>query len=205
MKNSIYFLLIALLACATASCASAPTTPISLPKDVPLADGGYLDKVWLNRSAISEKLYSGIELSPITAIGVSDGKAVTVDDAKSWLREGFVGDSSRKTPTVGTMTKSVARLNLVVTEIDPGSTAARFWAGELGAGHAWVQVEGTLLGLEDHPVLAYFAHRQRASGVLTLENSRGKDSSPVLIRRMMLASGKKFRKEAMSTLNIEAK
>ena len=63
-----------------------------------------------------------------------------------------------------------ARLELAITEMTPGSSSVRLWAGEFGAGHAFVQVEGQVLYVESGTELATFCDRRRASGAAGLKD-----------------------------------
>lgn len=57
---------------------------------------------------------------------------------------------------------------LAITEMDPGSRAMRWWFGEFGAGHSYVQVEGSFVDAHSGEELFRFAERRRGSAVLDI-------------------------------------
>ncbi len=77
-----------------------------------------------------------------------------------------------------------AVLHIAITEMTPGSAGGRIFAGELGMGHAFVQVEGRLVDLESGKDLVAFADRRRSSGAIGFEDMGG-DAGPRLVRRML--------------------
>lgn len=77
-----------------------------------------------------------------------------------------------------------AQLDIAITEINPGSRAGRFFAAELGAGHAYVQVEGKLSSVPAGIVLATFSEKRRSSGLAgTLDMLQ--DAGPILMKQML--------------------
>ena len=200
-KNKIPLLLAATL---VASCASVPVETRSFQETAEFTEGDYLDKIWFDSEVIAQENYSGVVLASVAALGVSDVKNISVNEAVMWLREGFGENVSEQVPIAGDSSGALARLDLLLTELDPGSTAKRFLAGELGAGHAWIQVEGTLFSADDEVVLAQFVHRTRASGVATFENSRFRDSGPILIKRMLVRTAEEIQKEITDALRDQS-
>ena len=76
-----------------------------------------------------------------------------------------------------------ADLNLALTKIDQGNANSRMWAGELGMGHAIVQVEGKVVS-KDGKKLASFSEQRRNSGAAGLRDIGG-DAGPALVNEML--------------------
>jgi hypothetical protein len=68
--------------------------------------------------------------------------------------------------------------------MDPGSRAKRLWAGEFGAGHAQLQIEGKVVDTENGEVIAAFAERRRSSGALGAKDLAG-DAGPHIIEHLV--------------------
>jgi hypothetical protein len=75
-----------------------------------------------------------------------------------------------------------------------GSAFARMVAGELGAGHGWVQIEGRVTDEESGVLLVSFADRRRGSGAVGFRDLGG-DSGPAMVREMITAIGFGIRSE----------
>ena len=76
------------------------------------------------------------------------------------------------------------RLDLAITHMDPGSRAKRLLAGEFGAGHAQLQIEGKVIDVESNEVVASFAERRRSSGAIGIEDVAG-DAGPHIIEHLV--------------------
>jgi hypothetical protein len=153
-----------------------------------LSQGKYLPGYWADQKAITQSQYPQILVAGIDTTKIIDQKGITVRDAQESLRQDlevaandlgvkkcFIFDKS------GT---SQALLELGITEMNPGSVAGRFWAGELGAGHAYVQVEGRLVDTVTHKTLATFSVRKRDSGAVGIQDVGG-DVGPELVKEML--------------------
>ena len=64
-------------------------------------------------------------------------------------------------------------LETAITDLDPGSRLARWMAGELGAGHSYVQVEGIIRDASTQKVLMRFADKRAGSGTGGLDITGG--------------------------------
>jgi hypothetical protein len=183
-------------------CASPPIRS-DFAKDMPqLRKGSYIEKVWFDNGTLSSSNYSEVRLETVCGVGVSDQDNITVAEAVQWIKDSIVESGEDSVVLRSTGEGASANLELVITELDPGSTAARFWAGEFGAGHAWVQVEGKLTDTTNHKLLGYFVERERKSGVATFRNARGYDSGPGLLHDMIEDICKKVRKEMRLALKM---
>jgi len=185
------------------SCTSTPIETDYSQGELPRTPGTYIDGAWFDFSKIAELGITGVELTSVEPFRVSDVKNITVDEALNWLREGLTERQTTDQILAGGKSGAVAELEVVLTELDPGSTRTRFWAGEFGAGHAWIQVEGIIKEAETGSVVGRLVQRTRISGVFGLHNSRAKDSGPVLVRQILLKAGRAFQSEVATALSIE--
>ncbi len=152
-----------------------------------LHKGKHLDRYWSNTSLISKKKYSTIRVDRIAIDRISNQKGVAAEDCREWLRNALVKASSASgTHIVFEAGPDVAqaKLEIAITEMTPGSAAGRMFAGELGAGHAWVQVEGRIVDIESNEEVVAFSDRRRSSGAIGLRDIGG-DAGPSLVREML--------------------
>lgn len=159
-----------------------------------LRPGKYLEQFWSDRDRIVQGQYKRIVMGRIEA-RVVDSAKVTGIQACSWLRSAVLrGDTSAEYLAFGAGPGKKARLDLAITEMTPGDAFARIMAGELGAGHAWVQVEGRVTDEETGVLLVSFADRRRGSGVIGFRDVAG-DSGPSMLHEMIIAIGFGIRNE----------
>jgi len=144
-----------------------------------LVEGEYLEAYWVDMAAIVRSKSPAIELGEISAIGVKDHKGVTVDNCVAWLKSDLQGKLIS-----ASYTDSRYKLDLVISHMDPGSAAKRIWAGEFGAGHAQLQIEGIVTDTESGEVVAEFAERRRSSGAIGIEDLGG-DAGPHIIEHLV--------------------
>lgn len=170
-----------------------------------LADYQRLEKgSYLERSFIDEKAIAAADVGPIVLAGVSADaiqgrKGVTKAQCEGWLKLVLKGSSTTQPPAVAFPGRpgSPAQLKVAITEMSPGSAGGRMFAGELGMGHAWVQIEGTVTDPRTQTVLVSFADRRRSSGAIGLEDLAG-DAGPSLVKRMIEEIGEDIRLELRS-------
>ena len=163
-----------------AGCASAPTNSGYLSDYGRLQAGGSLEKYWFDASRARKTESPSILLSDISTDMISDKKGVSVSDSISWLQSGLenaglISSDSRN---------ASLKIEVAITFLDPGSAAKRVLAGELGAGHANVQVEGKVFDIENGDLVAAFAERRSSSGAIGLKDIGG-DAGPGLIEQMI--------------------
>jgi len=72
------------------------------------------------------------------------------------------------------------KLQLAITQMDPGSAVGRMIVGELGAGHAKIQVEGRLENNAGDIIMA-FSDLRSNSGAIGLKDLGG-DAGPQLVK-----------------------
>lgn len=174
------------LAATTIGCATATQSGFLKDYDI-LQDGSYLEKYWSDKSTIERKKYSKIRIEKIDVTRISDKKGVTAQDCAVWLKSALTENAGELRADVTFMNGDIqtdAMLYIGVTEMTPGSAAGRIFAGEVGMGNAFVQVEGRIVDIESGKEIMAFADRRRSSGATGLEDLGG-DAGPRLVRRML--------------------
>jgi hypothetical protein len=149
--------------------------------------------MWSDHDRIKQGQYKRIAIGRIES-RVVDTEKVTGEQACGWLRSAVLKAGSSETLVVGVPTGKTAKLDLAITEMTPGSAFARIMAGEIGAGHAWVQIEGRVIDEESGVLLASFADRRRKSGAHGFRDVMG-DSGPAMVREMIRAIAGGIRSE----------
>jgi len=166
-----------------------------------LKSGRYIERFWSDPDKIAQGQYKRIVIGQIEA-RVADSVIITREETCNWLRSAiFRGDISIKHVAFGAETGKKARLDLAITEMTPGSAFARMVAGELGAGHAWVQIEGRVTDEESGVLLVSFADRRRGSGAVGFRDLGG-DSGPAMVHEMITAIGFGIRSELDHTFGL---
>jgi Domain of unknown function (DUF4410) len=152
-----------------------------------MSAGRYLDRLWCDEALLGEQDYTSVVVTSVGAVGIEDKPGVPTGYAVAWLWDAFAREPREAEPGFappGARAGAAANLELAITEMTPGSAAARMWAGEFGAGHAFVQVDGKLSDADDGTLLCEFSQRTRASGAVGFRDLGG-DSGPAMVRQMM--------------------
>lgn len=181
-----YITVAALLLLSFLGCSSTPKRSGYLNDYDRLTQGAHLEGYWADSTLIHRKVYAKILVDSISIDKISDRGGVNAEDCRSWLREGVVQAAKSSGDRLVLTDDGTAdmRLELAITDMTPGSSSARFWAGEFGAGHAFVQVEGRVVDVESGRELVNFSDRRRASGAAGLKDVGG-DAGPAMIRTML--------------------
>lgn len=178
-----FFLLLSLYGCAS----PAIRTGYLLDYDR-LYKGKHLENYWANKSLINESKYSTIRIEPINIDRILAQKGVTPDDCRRCVYDALrkEGEGSLQPHFVFDEQPDIAqvKLEIAITEMTPGSAVGRIFAGELGLGHAWIQVEGKVVDLKRIEEIAAFSDRRRSSGAIGLRDL-GKDSGPILVCELL--------------------
>lgn len=145
-----------------------------------LEHGEFLEAFWADKIAAAADMDTEILLGEVSTEKIKKHKGVTVEDCVNWLTTGLQEHAWISTG----FADASYRLDLAITHMDPGSASKRILAGELGAGHAQVQVEGKLIEMASGKTVAEFAERRSSSGALGLEDLKG-DSGPELIEHLL--------------------
>jgi hypothetical protein len=144
-----------------------------------LVEGEYLEAYWVDMARIKRSNPPRILLGEISIAGIKDHKGVTVADCVGWLNNDLL-----KGRIISNSQEAKYRLDLAITHMDPGSAAKRLLAGEFGAGHAQLQIEGKVVDIESGEVVASFAERRRSSGAIGIEDLAG-DAGPHIIEHLV--------------------
>ena len=186
-----------------ASC-STPQTTGYLADYAHLEKGRFIEMYFADRSSIAKGHYNRLVLGSISTDAIRDQKNVSRSESVRWLRNSLLlSPEASADPVV--LSKpgagATAQLDLGITEMNPGSAAARILAGEFGAGHAWVQVEGRVTDPQGGATLATFAERRRSSGATGFRDVGG-DSGPALIEELIEEIGADIRRELGNTFGL---
>src|SRR5262249_28719811 len=142
MLNRIIFGGFALALFLTSGCASVKPSGF-LSGYERLHQGQYLEKYWSD-AELKPRTVSKISVEDIDTSRITDQQTVTRSDAAAWLKTAMVSSIQAEPnwQTNNSSDQSTAKLFLAITYLTPGSAGGRIFAGELGMGHAIVQVEG---------------------------------------------------------------
>jgi hypothetical protein len=157
-----------------------------LPSYNRLEKGRLLDMAWRDSGASDVRQ---VYVPPVDASRVFKYENVDIAQCQRWLTDAIVAACARRGIQCSTISGGAsATLHLAITQMTPGSASARFWAGEFGAGHAFIQVEGRLVDRRSNAELFVFVHRERDSGTVGFEDIGG-DAGPGLVKQMLADSG----------------
>ena len=185
-RGIAFFIVISSLLIVLAGCASPALKTGYLKDYTRLWKGEYLENYWENKALLNSKEYSKISVEAINIDRIKDEKGVTAEDCRRWLRNALLNATSSLRDNFifdDTSSEAQARLEIAITEMTPGSAAGRIFAGELGMGHAWVQVEGRVVDRNGEEVVA-FRDRRRSSGAIGFADTGG-DAGPGLVAGML--------------------
>lgn len=179
MKNLRAVTVVVLCGLVSAVHAASPKPSGFLSDYDRLVEGEYLEAYWVEMPQVERRAGPRFSLGEISADKIKDHKGVTVSDCVGWLRNDLLG---RAIFSAGQDARY--RLDLAVTYMNPGSAAKRIWAGEFGAGHAKLQIEGKVVDTQSGEVIAAFAERRRSSGSLGAQDLKG-DAGPHIIEHLV--------------------
>lgn len=140
--------------------------------------GNALEKIWVNQSKMS-KAISPIYIKDIDIGKINDHDNITKEYCKRVLMEYLLKYDEMFTKNV---TGSKSAIFLAITEMTPGDSSTRQAIGELGFGHAWVQIDGKVV--LNNEIIFSFSDRRRSSGTIGLRDIGG-DAGNELITEMI--------------------
>jgi len=146
-----------------------------------LNKGNNLEKIWFDPDEQFKS--SCIIVKDFDTKLINDAKGVTVKDVRKWLKQDFEKQSmlqGLKIEYEPKVNQCEYTLELAITQMTQGSASARMWAGELGAGHAKVQIEGKVTNKNKKIVLT-FSDLRSNSGAIGLKDIGG-DAGPELVK-----------------------
>jgi hypothetical protein len=144
-----------------------------------LVEGEYLEAYWVDAASIERSTRPLIGLGDIAVNTIKDHKGVTVSNCVGWLKKDLLAS-----PVIVDDASAPYILDLAITHMDPGSRAKRLWAGEFGAGHAQLQIEGRVVDSKTGDIVAEFAERRRSSGALGAKDL-SQDAGPHIIEHLV--------------------
>lgn len=199
MFHKVRFGLLAVIALVGAGCATANKSGF-LSGYERLHSGRHLEDYW-SAPELSSLATAKIYVEPVETSRVKDQPGVSVEDAARWLKEAAVSsiDAQPGWSTVEQPEASTSKLVLAITYFTPGSAEGRIFAGELGLGHAIVQVEGRLIESGTNKEIACFSDRRRDSGAIGFEDVVG-DAGPKLVNRLLRHIARDVAKELADDL-----
>lgn len=169
---------VTLFAVCIATHAAAPKPSGYLPDYGLLVEGEYLEAYWVDMAKVRRSQIPQFELGDIETIRLEDKKHVAVADIVSWLKSDLLAQT-----VITSEDNAQYRLDIAITHMDPGSRAKRFWAGEFGAGHAQLQIEGKVIDKSNGEIVATFAERRRSSGALGAQDVLA-DAGPTIMEHL---------------------
>ncbi|MEM9281757.1 MAG: DUF4410 domain-containing protein [Verrucomicrobiota bacterium] len=177
-----------LIGIALSSCHTVKETDYLSNYEV-LEKGDLLERVWQAPNA-SIPQSARIQLNTIDTRSIQDHEMISASQAKEILTSRLLTTGKTKeiniTTNKNSQTTEFAILEISIVKMTPGSAAARILAGELGAGHAIVQVEGKLLRKSNGEALFIFSDRRGASGLAGIKDLAG-DQGKNLVTKLLTA------------------
>jgi len=167
-----------------------------------LSGGHHIEKVWHDQSQVRAGHYGSVELAEINTTRIYDRGGVTPSDCVAWMRSSLVQSESSDRVLSLSGSGPPARLDLAITEMNPGNAFTRMMIAELGAGHAWVQVEGRVVDPSTNTVLVAFSDRRRGSGVIGFRDLGG-DAGPAMVREMLESIAEDVRRELQEIFALD--
>lgn len=172
-----------------------------------MGEGKYLENYWVNKALISSHKYSKIYVSDIDISRIANQLGVTTNDCIRWLRNSLI-DTARETGDhfIFAPEANIAQVKfeIAITEMTPGSAGGRMFAGELGMGHAWIQIEGRLTDAKNGEEIVVLSDRRRSSGAIGLRDIGG-NVGPDLVREMLQQVGVDIIKELNESFYFKEK
>lgn len=193
-----------LCVCLALGC-SAPKKSNFLSTYDQMTRGAHVDRYWVDGAHARHHDITVVGVQEIRTVGLEDEEGVTVGQCAEWLKAALI-ESTRggKTSFVfdgAAAERADAVLEVAVTEMTPGSASARIWVGELGAGHAWVQVEARLRHPGSPEDIARFVSRKRSSGDIGLRDVGG-DAGPTLVHELLVKIGADLIEELRASFSL---
>ena len=179
MKRLTRILVTAVMLFTASVNAASPTESGFLSDYDRLIEGEYLEAYWVDLPALQQSASPDILLGAINVDNIEDHKGVTVRNCVEWLAHDLTAHR-----VISNNENARYRLDIAITYMDPGSSAARLLAGEFGAGHAQLQIEGKIVDTTDNKVVAAFAERRRSSGSLGAQDLTG-NAGPHIIEHLV--------------------
>ncbi len=172
-----------------------------------LHSGSFVPAYWIDSQAVSTGKYTSIRVGSVDLQHLQDSEGFMGQNAEQYLRDALAAEAAssglRDAITSEPKKEAPAVLDLALTEVNPGSADARFWAGEFGAGHAYVQIEGSVKDSRTGKELAAFSVRKRSSGAVGIRDMGG-DAGLTLVKEMIEAASKDIIAELKTSFALKS-
>ena len=174
---TISFLLISI------GCAPTKYSHVNVLENNNQANAGInVDKVWVDKSYVSEIQGSSISLNQISIDSIKDEKGITKNQCKEFLNE-YLFSSPENNGVIIKQDSYKYKLNVFFTNMSPGDAASRIWAGEFGFGHANVEIQAIVENSESKHLIEIRDSRNN-SGAIGLRDTGG-DKGPELVKELI--------------------
>ena len=188
MTHSLRLIVLTGFCLASCGCSTMPQRITDWPGSMPTMQSRAGLDLFYRNSAFHPQLYQALLVTPPTLPADAPNTfAQRIANAfQQRLREHLT--VMRLVPRVTTDAKDILpdeRLLLLETrliQLTPGSQLLRWWCGELGCGHAIIEVQGRLIDAKTGEVFAAFADKRRGAAVIDPTGGSGED----LLREDML-------------------
>jgi hypothetical protein len=144
--------------------------------------GIHVDKIWLDEAAIPDLKNNHIALGQINTDSIHDEKGITKSECKEYLST-YIFNSIENGGFIQQQDNSMYKLNLYFTNMSPGDASSRIWAGELGFGHANVEIQAIVQD-ESNKRIIEISDSRNNSGAIGLRDTGG-DKGPVLVKELI--------------------
>ncbi len=162
-------------------------------------NGSYVKSVWINNSKIKSNETFKIFLEEINIDNISDEKGITKIEGKNVLKNSIMNSQYNNGILVTKDDTSDYSMALAITNMSPGDRASRMWAGELGFGHANVELQVIITNKESERVIE-IKDSQSNSGAIGFRDIP-EDSGPQLVRELLQAISDNILQELNSIIN----
>jgi hypothetical protein len=199
MKMTRLVLCLALPVLFVAGCESHPQTSGFLNDSEKMTRGQFVE-YWWAAGKIDRQTLAKIYIEPVDVTRIHDYPEISTAYASNFLAKtvAYRIPATTSYKIADQPSDATARLSLAITYMTPGSDAARQLAGELGAGHSVVQVDGKLSDANGKD-LACFSDRRNDSGSIGFEDLGG-DAGQRLVRRTLDSITYRFVKEITNSV-----
>lgn len=143
-----------------------------------LERGERLGRVWVSEPHAQEKTYRSLYVEPISIRYITDQRNVSAESCGVWLRNAVAEagrDSTIRFHFSGDPAERDGVLQLAITKMLPGSAGSRILPSDLGAGSAWVRIEGRVVDTVTGEEVFLFEDMRRSSEEPRLEDLPGRD------------------------------
>ena len=162
-------------------------------------NGNYVDSLWINKDKIGKNASFKILLAEVNIDNISDEKGITKEECKNILSEMILNSPSNHNILLEKDPSPDYRMKLAITNMSPGDRASRAWAGELGFGHAIVELQAIITNGQNERVIE-MKDSHRNSGLIGIRDTFT-DSGPQLVKELLQQTSEDILKELNAIKN----